>query len=137
MDADRYRARAAEFDASPFARFLGMRVVDLAPGRAVVEMPVREDYQNWGGITHGGAIMALADHAFGCSLNAGERTYVAVQFGTNFIAAPKAGETLRAEARVLHAGRKVGIVQVTVTAEGGRLIATASGTTVVLEPRRA
>ena len=133
---DRYAARAAQFDASPYAQLLGMKVVELAEGRVVIEMPLREEYLNWAGITHGGAIMSLADHAFGCALNTGDLAYVAVQFNTSFVAAPRVGEVLQAEGRVLHAGRKIGMVQITVKDSSGRLIATASGTSVAVERRQ-
>jgi len=134
---DEYRARAAQFDASPLAQLLGMRVVELSDGFAVVEMELRSTFLNWGNIIHGGVIMALADHAFGCSLNAGRQAYVAVQFSTNFVAAPAVGERLRAEAKVLHAGRRVGLTEIRVTSSSGRLIATATGTGVAVGPQRA
>jgi acyl-CoA thioesterase len=131
-----YEARAAEFDASSFAHFLGMKIVELSAGYAVAEMELKEEHLNWGAIAHGGVIVSLADHASGCALNAGETNYVAVQFSTNFLAAPRAGEKLRAEAQVLRAGRKMGMTQISVKDGSGRLIAMSAGTAVVAERRK-
>jgi uncharacterized protein (TIGR00369 family) len=129
-----HRALADSFTASPYARFLGLTVVDLASGFSRVTMVARPEYHNFSGTIHGGAIMSLADHAFGCALNTLPGNYVAVQLDTQFIGPPRDGEVLTAEGRVTRAGRKAGLAEVVVTGEDGRTISRSLGTTVPLEP---
>jgi acyl-CoA thioesterase len=67
MDAETARV-AASFDDCEFARTLGLRVIAVEDGAVTVAMP-GEGTLNRGGAVHGGAIFALADHAFGCAAN--------------------------------------------------------------------
>jgi acyl-CoA thioesterase len=121
------------FDESPYAKLLGMRVVDLSEGRATVQLPVRDDFANFAGLTHGGLLMSLADHAFGCALNTLDRTYVAVQFNLNFVGRAAVGDTLLAEGRVLRAGRSTGHGEMVVRDQRGNLVAEALGAVVALD----
>lgn len=118
---------AARFDASPYARFMGMRVLDLGPGYARVAMTLREEHLNFAGYIHGGVLMSLADQAFGCATNPVDALYVATQFNIHFLAAASVGDTLIAEARVVHAGRSSGVTEMRVQDASDRLIALATG----------
>ena len=79
----------------PFAKLMGIRIVEADPDKVVGEMLVREDLCTTNSILHGGAFMALADTigAVATVLNlpkgAGTTT---VESKTNFICALKAGE---------------------------------------------
>src|SRR5260370_42570922 len=53
---------------SPAWRWLGIGLVDIGEGSAVVEMTTSEDMANHAGFVHGGMITALADSAMGRSL---------------------------------------------------------------------
>lgn len=123
---------ARAFDESPYARLLGMRIVELAPGRAQVMLEVRPDHRNAAGLVHGGLIMSLADHAFGAATNSLGRPYVAVQFGVNLLAAPAVGARIYAVAEVHRAGRRAGSAEVAVRDADGRLLAKALGTVVAV-----
>ncbi len=123
---------ARGFDESPYARLLGMRLVELAPGRAKVALEIRPEHLNFAGLVHGGLVMSLADQAFGCATNSLGRTYVAVQFGISRLATPAVGATIPAAAEVLHAGRRAGAAEITVRDPAGRLLARALGTVVAV-----
>ena len=43
---------------------LGMEIVEIGPGRAVLRMTVRDDMVNGHAIGHGGLTFSLADSAF-------------------------------------------------------------------------
>ncbi len=133
---DRLAELRAKFDGSPYASLLGIKVVELSEGRAVVSMLLRPEYLNWVGFVHGGALISLADQAFGCALNTLDRTYVAVHLSTGFVSAPKTDTTLTAEARVLHAGRRVGSVEIVVRGEDGKLVLEALGTSVAIDEQQ-
>jgi uncharacterized protein (TIGR00369 family) len=53
----------------------------------------------------------------------------------HFLAAAPVGETIYAESRVIHAGKRVGASEMTVLDSNGKTIARATGTTVSLGPR--
>ncbi|MDD5093656.1 MAG: PaaI family thioesterase [Dehalococcoidia bacterium] len=114
----------------PIASFLQMKLAELSPGYARVSMKVLPEYQNFNGMTFGGIIMAVADQAFAYASNSMAFPSVASQFNLHFIAGAKVGDELIAECRVLKSGRRVGISEMTVTNQEGKLIARATGTTI-------
>lgn len=106
---------------------LGMRVVEVAPGRAVLEMLVRSDMTNGHGIGHGGFTYALADSAFAFACNSCNRRTVAYRCDIHYLAAVRAGDVLTAEAvERFRAGRN-GICDVTVR-RGDEVVAEFRGT---------
>jgi acyl-CoA thioesterase len=102
---------------------LGMRVVEVAPGRSTVTMRVREDMVNGHGIAHGGFVATLADSAFAFACNTYGEVTVAAGFDVTFVAAVRLGDELvaRAQERVIF-GRS-GIYDVTVTRADGAVVA--------------
>ncbi len=104
------------------ARALGMQLVDVGPGRALLRMPVRRDMVNGHGICHGGMIFTLADTAFAYACNSGNQVTVASAAQIDFIAPAREGETLVAEAIERTAAGRSGVYDVTVHADG-RMIA--------------
>ena len=104
---------------------LGMRIVSVAPGRAVVEMPVRDDMTNGHGIGHGGFTFALADSAFAFACNTYNRRTVAYRCDIHYLAAVRSGDVLVAEAVERQRAGRNGIYDVVVR----------SGDTVVAEFR--
>jgi acyl-CoA thioesterase len=123
------------FDDSPCALFFGMRLVELSPGYARVAMEMKREFLNWENMVQGGVIATVLDQAFGCACNTLDYIHVAVQMNIHFIAAARVGETVYAESRVLHAGKRVGASEMTVTDSAGKTIARGSGTTVSLGAR--
>jgi acyl-CoA thioesterase len=114
------RAMWAEDQAS---QSLGMRIERIAPGEAVLTMTVAERMVNGHGICHGGFIFTLADSAFAFACNTYDRRTVAQHCAVTFIAPPRLGEVLSAHAlEVSRAGRS-GIYDVTVTGDGGAVVA--------------
>jgi len=123
----------AEAKDEPIAAFLNMQLLELQPGYAKVMLKVLPEHQNFNGLTFGGIIMAVADQAFGYAVNSVRRPNVASQFNIHFIAPARAGDELIAEGRVVKSGRRVSIAEMTVTNQGGKLIAKATGTTIPLD----
>jgi acyl-CoA thioesterase len=112
------------------AGFLGMRLVDLSPGYARVSMKVRPEYLNFNGMVFGGIIAAIADQSFAYATNSLIQPSIASQFNIHFINGASPGDELVAECRVLKSGRRVGVSEMTVTNQDGKLIARATGTTI-------
>jgi len=114
----------------PVASFLGMSMQELSPGYARIAMEVKPEYLNFQGLVFGGIIMALADQAFGYGCNSIYYPSVATQFNTHILAAAQTGDRLIAECRVVKSGRRVGLSEITVTNQEGKLIAKATGTSI-------
>jgi len=117
------------------ASFLGMKLVELEPGYARVTMRLRPEFQNFNGFVFGGIITAVADQAFAYGSNSLAYPSVATQFNIHFVNAPQPGDEIVAECRVLRSGGRVGVSQMTVTGQDGKLIATATGTTIPVNRR--
>jgi acyl-CoA thioesterase len=118
------------------AKFLKMRLVELSPGYAKVAMKLRPEYLNFNGLIFGGIIVAVTDQAFAYATNSLIQPSYASQFNIHFIAGPGVNDELIAECRVVKSGRRVGISEMTVTNQEGKLIAKATGTTIPVESDR-
>ena len=114
----------------PIASFLKMRLAELSPGYARVTMKLIPEYQNFNGLIFGGIIMAVADQTFAYATNSLIRPSFASQLNIHFIAGAAVGDELTAECRVVMSGKWVGISEMTVTNQEGKLIAKATGTTI-------
>jgi len=114
----------------PIASFLKMRLLELTPGYAKVVMKLVPEYQNFNGLIFGGIVMAVADQAFAYASNSLAPPSIASQFNIHFIAGADVNDELTAECRVVRSGRRVGISEMVVTNQEGKLIAKATGTTI-------
>ncbi|GIF52363.1 acyl-CoA thioesterase [Asanoa ferruginea] len=101
---------------------LGMSVVKLEPGRAVLEMTVTDLMVNGHGIAHGGFIFLLADSAFAGACNYPGAVTVAASAEIVFVSPAREGERLTATAVERHRAGRSGIYDVTVRC-GERLVA--------------
>jgi acyl-CoA thioesterase len=120
----------ANAEIEPIARFLGLKLIELTPGYARVAMKMKPEYLNFNGMVFGAIMMAVADQAFAYATNSLIQPSLASQFNIHLIAAAAPGDELTAECRVLKSGRRVGISEMTVTNQEGKLVARATGTTI-------
>ena len=125
-DADLTRLREA-FARVPFARLLGIEIVRLEPGEAVLSMPFRAELTRMEGILHGGALASLMDSASAFAvltlLEPDEQT-VTVDLTLHFLRPVSEGR-VEARGRVLRAGRRVFTVSIEATDAAGKSVATA------------
>lgn len=105
------------------AQALGIEVVRVAPGAALMTMTVRGDMVNGHHICHGGMIFTLADTAFAYACNSYNRNTVASACSIDFLAPAKEGETLEAEAVEQSLSGRTGVYDITVRTPHGRVIA--------------
>ncbi len=116
--------------AEPIASFLKMKLLELTPGCSRVVMKVLPEHQNFNGLTFGGIVTAVADQAFAYACNSLVLPSYASQINIHFIAAAEVGDELVAECHVVKSGRRVGLSEMTVTNQDGKLIAKATGTSI-------
>jgi uncharacterized protein (TIGR00369 family) len=116
-----YEARVRDsFARQGFMTFVGARIGLIAPGRCVLEAPYRLELTQQHGYFHGGLIGALADSAAGYAaftLADADASILTVEFKVNLLE-PGHGALLRADARVLRAGRRIATCQADVCAGG-------------------
>ncbi len=106
-----------------YARKMGLRLITLEPGHAIVEMDPQEDLTNIFGMAHGGAIFSLIDEAFEVSCNAYGTVAVALSMTITYHRAPDQKSKLRAESVEIHRSAKTGTYEIKVMDERNALIA--------------
>ncbi len=131
-------ARCAEsFGRQGLMNLLGASLVEAGNGRAVIEVPYREDLTQQHGYFHGGVVTAIADTASGYAAYTtmpADSSVLTVEFKINLMN-PAAGDLLRAEALVRKAGRTLVVVGASVLAiKGDKAVACGEmlGTFIVL-----
>ena len=77
---------------------LGMKLIEVRPGYARMQMTVREDMVNLHGTAHGGLVFALADSAFAYACNSHNKVAVASSCSIDFLRPAHLGDTLAATA---------------------------------------
>lgn len=105
----------------------GLVLEEARAGYARVSMALRPDMLNGFGGAHGGMIFALADAAFAYACNSHNVATVAAQASIVFLASPKAGDVLVAEAREEALAGRSGVYAVAVRTREGVNIARFQG----------
>ncbi|WP_119295142.1 hydroxyphenylacetyl-CoA thioesterase PaaI [Streptomyces sp. YIM 130001] len=113
------------FAADKASHGMGIELLEIAAGTALVRMTVTADMTNGHGTAHGGYIFALADTAFACACNSHGPVTVAAGADVTFTAPAKEGDVLTAAAAERSRFGRSGIYDVTVL----------RGTTVIAEFR--
>ena len=114
------RVRAC-FARQAFMATLGARIVSVAPGDVVLELPFHQALTQQHGFLHAGVVAALADNACGfaaLSLMPPGAAVMSVEFKINLMA-PAAGTLFRASGRVIRAGRTLTVCGAEVAATNG------------------
>lgn len=110
----------------PIVGFLDFRTVELTEDKVVLEMPVSENSMNAERRPHGGVIAALIDHAAGTVAGLlGKTRSLTADLNIRFLTAVK-GEVIRAEGRIVRAGRRLLVVEIELTDELGTKVALAT-----------
>jgi uncharacterized protein (TIGR00369 family) len=125
--------------APPYIRLLHMRLTGVSDGSATFEMPATSELYNPNNVVHGGALASLADSAMGfavfSTLQPGEN-FTTAELHVNFVRAVTAESgTLRSIGRVVHRGQQIAVAEAEILDRQNQLIARASSTNVILQPR--
>ena len=119
---------------APVAKLVGFRPTSVEDGKAVFELEAGPQHANPMGTLHGGVLCDVADAAMGvayASTLADGETFTTLELKINFLR-PFRNGTLTATARVVKAGRTIGLTECDVTDPQGRLIARAMSTCMTL-----
>ena len=105
------------------AQALGMKIVRIQPGSALLTMAVRSDMVNGHHICHGGMIFSLADTSFAYACNSYNKNTVASACHIDYLAPAREGDMLEAEAVERSAAGRTGVYDVTIRIAGGKTVA--------------
>ena len=119
---------------APVAKLVGFRPTSVEVGKATFELEAGPQHANPMGTLHGGVLCDVADAAMGvayASTLADGESFTTLELKINFLR-PFRNGTLTATARVVKAGRTIGLTECDVTDATGRLIARAMSTCMTL-----
>jgi len=105
------------------SRGLGIELIAVEPGSAVLLMVVGAQMVNWHNTCHGGFIYLLADTAFGYACNSRNQRMVAQHCSITYLNPAQRGDRLTAQAIERQRAKRSGIYDVAVTRADGTAIA--------------
>jgi uncharacterized protein (TIGR00369 family) len=118
---------------APIGQLIGLEVQPGGPGEAEVFLDVDARMHNPMGFVHGGVLALLADAtmgiAFGRTLD-DQHSFATIEAKTNFLR-PVQQTRLRAMAKVISRGLRIGFVEVQIFDQRQKLVATGSCTCTV------
>ncbi|MCX5839492.1 MAG: PaaI family thioesterase [Deltaproteobacteria bacterium] len=119
-------------DRNLFAKYLGMEIAAVHRGDSIVSMLVTHKHTNIRGVSHGGALVSLADMAMMLSCASLGRRVVTLDLNVNFVRRASEGYTVMAHSKVIHRGKTTMVVEGSITDDSGQLLAKARGTFFVI-----
>jgi uncharacterized protein (TIGR00369 family) len=127
----------ASFDAQRVMATVGATLVEIGPGRVVIELDHRDELTQQDGYLHAGIISAVLDSACGYaafSLMPAEAAVLTVEYKVNLLRPANAARYTVA-GHVVKVGRTLTVCQATAApADGGQPIALMTGTMIALGP---
>ncbi len=131
---DRFNAVLHGEGTVPVGALIGFRPTVIRKGEAVFELEAGPQHANPMGTLHGGVICDIADAAMGtayASILGEDESFTTLELKVNFLRPFWSGK-LVATARVVQAGRTIGLAECDVTDPEGRLIARVMSTCMTL-----
>jgi uncharacterized protein (TIGR00369 family) len=118
------------------ATTLGFELAEVGEGLAVFAMETGPHLLNPLGTVHGGIGATLLDSAMGCAVHttlAQDEAYTTLELKVNYVRAiaPDAGR-IQATGTVIHRGRRIATAEARLEDSGGRLLAHATCTCLVM-----
>lgn len=111
-----------------FSQWLGIEVMDIKPGYAELQMPIREEMVNGFNVTHGGIAFSLADSALAFASNSYGRVALALENNISYVKKVMPGDTLTATTEELSLGRRIAVYNIKVENQEGEQVALFRGT---------
>ncbi len=121
-------------EVSTIAVYTGLQLVSTEPGYALIAFRPDGRHANPGGTLQGGILTTVADAAMGTAFASTleeNEGFATLELKINFLR-PVTSEEVRFEAKVLHRGRKTGLVECDISTGQGKLVARCSSTLMVL-----
>lgn len=130
------RQRIAASEEAPMGETLGMSLIEVEEGRAVVEGRPGRNVYNPMGTVHGGYAATLLDSACGLAVHSrlvAGQGHTTLELKVSYLRAlTEDSGVVRGEGRVISMGRRVAFAEATLHDGEGRLCATATSTLLIL-----
>lgn len=123
MSEESMKAAEHRLRSNAFSHYNGFALESVELDRAVYRLDVRAESLNPYGMVHGGALYTLADDAAGATAHSDGQYYVTQSGDLHFLRNLGTG-TIRATGHTRHRGRATVLIDVDITDENGRLLAT-------------
>jgi uncharacterized protein (TIGR00369 family) len=128
--------RDGTIQAAPIQELIGMKLAEVAPGRAVWELVPAEQHYNPIGVVHAGIAATLLDSAMACAVHSTiplGKGYTTLEFKLNLVRGVtiKSGR-LRAIGKVVHGGKTTATAEGRLEDAAGALYAHATTTCIIL-----
>ncbi len=120
LDAIARASADAMWANDPASAGLGMLLLDVGPGYALMTMEITAAMTNGHDTAHGGFIFTLADSAFAFACNSYNRSTVASSCEIRFLAPTRLGDVLVAEAVERSRSGRDGVYDITV--KSGKIV---------------
>jgi len=127
IDEELFREITEKAFNSSFQKLLGMELLEVGPGEALVMMRGQKKFLNYLSIVHGGALASLCDTAMGMAVRSLGAFPATVEMKINYISPGKEDQDIYAKGRVLKKGKTLLVTEAELTS-GGNLISKAVGT---------
>ena len=113
---------------NPYVGLLKISIDEVKAGRVVLGMDIEKLHTNFYELSHGGALMSLADTAMGAACLSCNKKVVTLSFDMNFIKGAPLGTEIKATGRVIHNGSRTMVCETDMINEDGELLCKATGT---------
>lgn len=124
-----------EVPGPPIAQLLGIEIIEVEKGSAILEMEASEKLHNPMGTLHGGVLGDLSDLAMGYAFYStltDDELFTTVEMKLNFLKPIWEG-TLRAESKLIKKGKSTGLVECYIYDKKESLVAHSTSTCMVLK----
>lgn len=111
------------FNQCNVGRFLGIDIYEIGEGIAKGKLEIKREYINIFGTAHGGILFTFADHVGGACGNTLGKKAVLVESSIQYMKGVVEGETIFADAVLIHRGVRIGRIEVKIYRENMDLIA--------------
>ncbi len=118
-------SKIQEYQKISFVKVLGVKLIEITDNEAVGVMKVKKNMKNYMSYLHGGVIASFIDTVafFPGKLLPSGRKVTTTSLEIKYIRPVAIGQVLTAKAKILHLGKKLGIIEVTVTNPEDKLVA--------------
>ena len=125
MDKDPVRYAAEVIGQDPFARLLGIQILEARDSFARASLAIKDEYCNALVRTHGGVVFSLADQTCAVAVHATGIKAIALEMKINYLKTTRPGDVIVAEASPMDIRTRVSLWNVEVTTESGEKVAVA------------
>ncbi|MEO3988812.1 hydroxyphenylacetyl-CoA thioesterase PaaI [Pseudocitrobacter sp. Cyp-38S] len=123
MMSNAWRNAHAMYERDTCAQALGIDILEMDEGFAVLTMTVAPQMLNGHQTCHGGQLFSLADTAFAYACNSQGLAAVASACSIDFLRPGFAGDKLTATARVKHQGKQTGVYDIEIVNQQQKTVA--------------